>query len=62
MYICLHGKPDDGFGEDQYCLEETLKRFPTLEQDHIVTALQHIHMRTDQLATRMMLEIVVEAR
>lgn len=44
-YICLHGRPDDGFGEDQDCLQETLERFPSLDQTHIATTLQHIHMR-----------------
>lgn len=44
-YICLHGEPEDGFGEDQDCLQETLETFPSLDEAHIATALQHIHMR-----------------
>lgn len=44
-YICLHGRPDVGFGEDEDCLQEILERFPSLDQTHIASTLQHVHMR-----------------
>ncbi|KAG8157771.1 hypothetical protein KVR01_012433 [Diaporthe batatas] len=44
-YICFLGSPDEGVCPDEDALATVQDQFPHLAEDHIVSALDHIHMR-----------------
>ncbi|KAI1116061.1 hypothetical protein F5Y14DRAFT_449553 [Nemania sp. NC0429] len=45
FYINALGNPEGGVCADEEMLELTKTRFPSLEEDHIVAALQHVHQQ-----------------
>lgn len=45
FYIQCLGSPDDGVGADQDAIEETLEHFLDLPEEHIVFAIEHVHMQ-----------------
>ncbi|KAH8747955.1 hypothetical protein F5883DRAFT_583219 [Diaporthe sp. PMI_573] len=44
-YICFLGSPDEGVCPDEEALATVQDQFPRFVEDHIISALDHIHMR-----------------
>ncbi|KAK5637662.1 hypothetical protein RRF57_013377 [Xylaria bambusicola] len=45
LYIHMLGNPDDGVTEDEGALSAVLEAFPQVNEDHVVVALDHVHMQ-----------------
>ena len=45
FYIHELGAPDDGVGVDQAVIEKTLTYFLNLPEEHIVIAIEHVHVQ-----------------
>lgn len=45
LYINALGNPEGGVDEDETALNAVNRTFPGLDEDHIITTLDHVHMQ-----------------
>ncbi|CAJ2503080.1 Uu.00g104740.m01.CDS01 [Anthostomella pinea] len=46
QFIFIMGNPDGGVGPDAEALQATCEHFPELDEQHIVSAIEHVQMQT----------------